>query len=294
MSSHVDHLDMQGYRIERLGNGVASTDAAAIGQTPNSVTVSGNGLVAKTGTSAYSARTITATTDVTSITNGDGVSGNPTIDLATRIKGGWIAPGATWTYASASTFTISGDWTDRIGVGTKAWLTQTTSKFFYVTACSHSAGTTTVTVNGGSDHSLANAAITAPYFSNDATPVGFPHWFNWTPSSFTGFSSNPSSGIYRFTINGRLATVVVRMPNNGTSNSTAFSLVGPLTAASGTNRRWLTVCGNSADNGVATATPAVAFIEQASSTISLWKDASGAGWTAANAKGSNFTLEFEI
>lgn len=45
----------------------------------------GTGLLAKTGTGAGSKRTITGTTDEITVTNGDGVSGNPTLSLAAAV-----------------------------------------------------------------------------------------------------------------------------------------------------------------------------------------------------------------
>lgn len=97
---------------------------------------------------------------------------------------GWIPINATLTYASADsptfTFTIPGDWTDRIGVGARIKLTQTTAKYFIVTAISYSSSTT-VSVYGGTDYTLANAAITGPYYSREKAPLGFP----LTPASWT-------------------------------------------------------------------------------------------------------------
>lgn len=91
---------------------------------------------------------------------------------------GWIAAGETWTYASADaptfTFTISGDLTTKYSVGMRIKLTQTTAKYFIVTAVSYSAPNTTVTIYGGTDYTLANAAITSPFFSFHKAPFGFP------------------------------------------------------------------------------------------------------------------------
>lgn len=91
---------------------------------------------------------------------------------------GWHA-GETWTYASAVTFTVAGDQTTKYFIGTKIKLTQTTVKYFYVISSSYSDPTTTVTVTGGTDFTLVSAAITSPFYSYAAIPVGFPHWFNY-------------------------------------------------------------------------------------------------------------------
>jgi hypothetical protein len=91
---------------------------------------------------------------------------------------GWIPAGETWTYASADdpsfTFTISGDKTSKYYPGMKIKLTQTTAKYFIITKVAYGAPNTTVTIYGGTDYDLANAAITSPYYSMVKIPAGFP------------------------------------------------------------------------------------------------------------------------
>ena len=91
---------------------------------------------------------------------------------------GWIPAGETWTYASADdptfTFTISGDKTSKYSAGMRIKLTQTTVKYFIITAVSYSSPNTTITVYGGTDYDLANATITNPYYSTQKAPQGFP------------------------------------------------------------------------------------------------------------------------
>lgn len=94
---------------------------------------------------------------------------------------GWTSDPSTWTYASSTTFTVTGDKTAKFSKGTRIKLSQTTVKYFVVTGSSHSTGTTTVTITGGSDYSLANATITDPFYSYQANPQGYPSYFNWTP-----------------------------------------------------------------------------------------------------------------
>lgn len=89
---------------------------------------------------------------------------------------GWQEANETWTYASATTFTISGDKTGKYKKGDKIKLTQTTVKYFYIVSVSYSSPNTTVTVIGGNDYSLANAAITSPYYSKVDNPHGFPEY----------------------------------------------------------------------------------------------------------------------
>lgn len=92
---------------------------------------------------------------------------------------GWVdATAEAWTYASADaptfTFTVTGDLTAKYTPGTRLKLTQTTVKYFIVTKVSVASGTTTVTIYGGTDYTLANAAISANNYSRVKGPAGFP------------------------------------------------------------------------------------------------------------------------
>lgn len=91
---------------------------------------------------------------------------------------GWVAAGETWTYASADdptfTFTVAGvDLTTKYQSGMRVKLTQTTAKYFIITKVAFSTDTT-ITIYGGTDYDLANAAITNPYYSPVKAPFGFP------------------------------------------------------------------------------------------------------------------------
>lgn len=95
---------------------------------------------------------------------------------------GWIPVTDTWTYASASTFTISG--VDRTAIytkGTRLKFTQTTVKYAVVVASSFSTNTT-VTIAVNTNYTIANASITLPYYSHQNGPAGYPVFFNWTPT----------------------------------------------------------------------------------------------------------------
>lgn len=99
---------------------------------------------------------------------------------------GWTAGTGTWSYSSADSpsfvISINADVTALIGVGQRIKLTQTTVKYFIVTAVgAYGGGATLVTVYGGTDYTLANAAITSPYYSNIKAPFGFP----MTPAKWT-------------------------------------------------------------------------------------------------------------
>lgn len=116
----------------------------------------------------------------------------------------WTAGTGTWSYSSADspTFVISvnNDQTALIGVGMRIKLTQTTAKYFIVTAVgAYSGGATLITVYGGTDYTLANAAITNPYYSNIKAPFGFPMAKSkWTVAALSDSTNrsqaSPTSG----------------------------------------------------------------------------------------------------
>lgn len=87
---------------------------------------------------------------------------------------GWIYDTDTWTYVSATSFKIAGkNVAYRFPKGTKIKLVQTTTKYFYVVATAFSTDTT-VTITGGSDYTLAEAAISGQAYSYAAAPQGYP------------------------------------------------------------------------------------------------------------------------
>lgn len=90
---------------------------------------------------------------------------------------GWTASADTWVYASASTFTIAGvDRTTTFTKGTRLKFTQTTVKYAVVVSSAFSTNTT-VTIAVNTDYTIANAAITLPYYSYQACPAGYPNAF---------------------------------------------------------------------------------------------------------------------
>ena len=100
-------------------------------------------------------------------------------------QGGWTAPGIgtdgwiageTWTYASATTFTVSGDVSAKYFAGVKSKLTQTTVKYFAVVSSSYAAPNTTVTIFSPAADTFANAAVSNNYYSHAVYPQG------WTAS----------------------------------------------------------------------------------------------------------------
>jgi hypothetical protein len=94
--------------------------------------------------------------------------------------------GTTLAYVSADAptfvFSVNADMTGLIEPGMRIRLTQTTNKYFVVTAVgAYAAGVTPITIYGGTDYTLLNAAISAGAFSTHKKPFGF----NASPAKWT-------------------------------------------------------------------------------------------------------------
>jgi len=150
---------------------------------------------------------------------------------------GWVTSTDTWTYASASTFTIAG--VDRTAVytkGTRLKFTQTTVKYAVVVSSSFSTNTT-VTIAVNTDYTIANAAITLPYYSYQAGPAGYPGWFAWTPSTWNNLTvgSATTSGAYSLIGNTVMFRVrLVFAANTSISGDVTFTFPTSTVAYGGT------------------------------------------------------------
>lgn len=111
--------------------------------------------------------------------------------LDANLKAGWNLLIASGTRVSNTSMTVTGDFTSVIAVGDKLKLTDTTTKYYYVTACSYSAPNTTITFTGGTDYVLAGTPSNI-YYSKAASPVGFPAGF--TIATNQTFSMNGRIG----------------------------------------------------------------------------------------------------
>jgi hypothetical protein len=149
-----------------------------------------------------------------------------------------------------------------------------------------------VTITAGSDYSLDNASVSAPFYSRNLCPQGFPGWFNYS-ASVTGFSSNPTGNVYRFFIAGNNVTVGIRQTNPGTSNSGTFTISAPVTSANISGMLWIGTAQIS-DGGVA-AIGGIFVNTNSSSLQGLSKAGTASGWLATGGKGiyiGNVTYQF--
>jgi len=166
---------------------------------------------------------------------------------------GWISANETWTYASATTITVPSGAASKYAKGDKIKLTQTTVKYFYIIKVED----TVLTVTGGSDYTVANAAISANYYSHQENPLGFPAFFNFTSTlaTDTGTITTETHSVY-FKVVGRMVTLLFRITitDKGTGDG-GITLTVPITQESYQFAGW--GCENT--NGTQNFVLAVAF-----------------------------------
>ena len=189
---------------------------------------------------------------------------------------GWQKENLVWTYAGQFSFTVPGDVRARYRKGTFLTWLQTTPRYGVVASSSYSSPNTTVNVIPNTDYDVANAAITAHFYSYAANPVGWPGWFNWTPT-FTGFSVNPT-GVHRFSVQGNTCILNV-YENQGTSNAATFTFTLPVTAAAA-----CAFLGSAIDNGGLSINPGYGQVANGSNVMNVYKTTGLGGWTASGGK----------
>lgn len=137
---------------------------------------------------------------------------------------GWTAANETWTYASDSTITVPTGAASRYQKGDRLKFTQTTVKYAVVVTVAD----TLLTIAVNTDYTVANAAITANYYSHQANPVGYPQFFNWTPSYTSGggaFTNAPTTNLARFSVIGNVCFVQLFFTYNATSGGSGATIV---------------------------------------------------------------------
>jgi len=152
------------------------------------------------------------------------------------LNSGWNLVDQTWTYASATTINVPSGATSIYAKGDKIRLKQGGAyKYFYVTGVAD----TVLTVTGGTDYTVADAAITDNYYSHATSPIGFPQWFHYTPTLTGGgditISSYDEWRIRHFVIMGGtvIFNVEVGFTIGGTGNSPLINSTLPVTSAAG-------------------------------------------------------------
>ena len=111
---------------------------------------------------------------------------------------GWTLATDSWTYASATTITVDSGAAAIYSIGDKFKLTANSVVLqgYIITIAD-----TLLTVVGDA---LTNHVFSATYYSKAATPLGFPHWFAYTP---TGISATNVTLTGRFCLINRSCQV---------------------------------------------------------------------------------------
>lgn len=208
---------------------------------------------------------------------------------------GWISDTAeTWTYVSATSFKVAGtDVTVKYSPGTRIRLKQAGGYKYFVVGSSSFSTDTTVTITGGNDYSLANAAITDNYHSYAGNPQGYPGWFSFTPfsGSASGWGST-SQNEGHFCVNGR--TVTYRFYVQGTSNSISTTVALPINLPAGQNQTDVIIWCE--DNGVFQTVPALAeaYAAVSAAVMTVYKSTALANWTASGTKLVSGVIDYPI
>jgi hypothetical protein len=141
---------------------------------------------------------------------------------------GWIPVSDTWTYASATTITVPSGATNIYSVGDKFRLTANSVVLQgYIVKVENKL--LTVVGNALTDYTFSNIS-----YSKSATPLGFPHWFSWTPTiTWVGGTTDPTSFTIlaaRYVTVGNLVFCMLRGSlTRGSGDRSYLSLTAPVT-----------------------------------------------------------------
>jgi len=119
-----------------------------------------------------------------------------------------------------------------------------------------------------------------------ATPTLGTAWATWTPT-FTGFSADPTGGIYRYRTISDEIEIEIRMPNAGTSNADTFTITLPVTAATVTDMVWQGMA-RIRNNGNFVNAPGYVNIASGGTTMSVFINTGTTVWGTANGKSLDY------
>lgn len=197
-----------------------------------------------------------------------------------------------FTYASATTMTIGGDWTSLFRKGIKIELNNGGTRYGYIVSSTYSGGTllTTITVSplnttAASIVSLTNTTIDNVYIGQ-GTLRNHPTFIKYNPT-YTGFSADPT-GAVSFGVINRVCTIMSIMLD-GTSNANTFTMSVPLSSTGNFGSQTGVVYQNK-DNGTIETGRCGIVLGSSSTTLLIRRSSSlggqfiDAGWTASGAK----------
>lgn len=197
---------------------------------------------------------------------------------------GWVLANETWTYNNGFGINVPSGAATRYFKSDKIRYKQGGAyKYGYIT----NVADTLLTVTGGVEYPVSDAAITNNYYSRASNPAGFPHRFSFN-FSWEGWSSL-SVLTFVFSLSNNIATAEYEVI--GTSDQTYARITLPIiTAAISSSTGYLSfsnIVGYAVDNTVGRTTPAKAEVTQNGanpSKIDFYTDWVIAGWTASGTK----------
>ena len=121
----------------------------------------------------------------------------------------------------------------------------------------------------------------------------FGEWIDYTPT-LTGFSADPTNCVYRYSLIGKICTLVIRQGSNGTSNATTCTITLPIIAKTLANASW-TAEHTFVNNGSQSATPGRAVIGSGGTVVNFYTDFNGGAWTNSGGKRvASCTIIYEV
>jgi hypothetical protein len=203
--------------------------------------------------------------------------------LSGRIYGGnndgWSPAVETWTYASASSFTVAGDQTVKYSKGARLKFTQTTTvKYAVVISSSYSSPNTTVNILVNTDYTITNDTISANYISYAINPRGYPGWFAVAAPTFTGIDNGsggqPTVTEHRARVDGNVYKSHLHIGNTAYKDgaSSYFYFTHAVSEANVTSR---SILGLAYINTAADANNVASVINIGANFYVVWKTADG-------------------
>lgn len=135
---------------------------------------------------------------------------------------GWIPNSDTWTYASASSFTVTGDQRSKYRKGAILKFTQSATVKYAVIVSNSYSSSTTVNIFVNTDFTIANTTFSSKYISYGAVPQDFPSYFNFSPS-WTNLSVGNGTQTAYATFVGNLCKFSIGVKWNSVSPTTSIS-----------------------------------------------------------------------
>jgi hypothetical protein len=127
----------------------------------------------------------------------------------------------------------------------------------------------------------ASLTINSPIFETD--------WLNYV-STYTGYSTAPSSNVSIYKVKGQDVWVTERENAAGTSNSTSTSMTMPVLSVNSTGLYWYGILHNVIDNNTSTVTLGDCLLAYNSRALTLRKlPDTAASWTGSSNKRCSFT-----